>query len=79
MVQEPVKAEGVTLDLIHFLAQILVEKNNPNKQTPPKNHRKNPKQTIKNNNKRTCEQLQFGGIKLKCTLYYKRKPHFGLF
>lgn len=48
MVQEPAKAEGMTLDLIHFLEQIIVEKNQP-KQT--KTHPKITQKTPQTNNK----------------------------
>lgn len=46
MVQEPTKAEGVTLDLIHFLAQILVEKKQPKQTKPPS---KSPEKPQANN------------------------------
>lgn len=48
------KAEGVVLDLIHFLAQMNVgKKPNPYKQKPTKKS-PNKNQAIKHNNKHTC-------------------------
>lgn len=55
VVQEASKAEGVVLDLIHFLAQIIVEETQSKQTKTHKNHQIKTNQTIKHNNKHTCE------------------------